>query len=172
VCQVYQMWALCNLTQRISYAGESSQDGVHFLVLHDSTVILLHGKSVSMHVYLYIIWHDIVICFNSWVTWRSQDSPVSIVTELWAEQLGFNSQWGRDVFTHCHIQISSASHQPPIQWVLGTLSLGVKQPGHHLHLVPRLRMCRSRLHSPLCPHGMVLSETRNIFTFTLCNVSF
>jgi hypothetical protein len=34
--------------------------------------------------------------------------------------------------------------QPPIQWVSGTLSLGVKRPRcegtTHLHLVPRLRM--------------------------------
>jgi hypothetical protein len=31
--------------------------------------------------------------------------------------------------------------QPPIQWIPGALSLGVKRPGreadHHLHLVPR-----------------------------------
>jgi hypothetical protein len=35
--------------------------------------------------------------------------------------------------------------QPPIQWVLGALSLGVKWPGMklttHLHIVPRSRMC-------------------------------
>jgi hypothetical protein len=34
--------------------------------------------------------------------------------------------------------------KPPIQWVAGDLSLGVKQPGvrltTHLHLVPRSRM--------------------------------
>jgi len=35
--------------------------------------------------------------------------------------------------------------QPPIQWIPGALSLGVKWPGHeaatHLHLVPGLGMC-------------------------------
>jgi hypothetical protein len=49
---------VCNLTKYIlSYAqlnsyinfcaGESGQDGLHFLVLHDCTVVLLHGESIG-----------------------------------------------------------------------------------------------------------------------------
>jgi hypothetical protein len=38
------MLTLCNVTLRIFCVGESSQDGIHFLVLHDSSVILLHGE--------------------------------------------------------------------------------------------------------------------------------
>jgi hypothetical protein len=48
--------------------------------------------------------------------------------------------------------------QPLIQWVLGTLLPGVKWEGceaDHLHLVPRSRMVRLYLHSPIHPHGMV-----------------
>jgi len=52
--------------------------------------------------------------------------------------------------------------QPPIQWVLGALSLGVKRPGHeattHLNLVARSKNACSYTSPPLIRlHGMVLS---------------
>jgi len=59
--------------------------------------------------------------------------------------------------------------QPPVQWIPGALSLGVKRPGReadHLHLVPRSRM-RGAIpplpNTPSC-HGEL--EQRDNFTFT------
>jgi hypothetical protein len=59
--------------------------------------------------------------------------------------VGFDSWQEHEIFL-----FSTASRpvlgptQPPIQWVLGALSLGVKWPGvkltTHLHLVLRVRM--------------------------------
>jgi hypothetical protein len=50
--------------------------------------------------------------------------------------------------------------QPPIQWVLGTLVLGVKWPRHEAgdssHLVSRSRMVDCA-YAPICLHGMVLN---------------
>jgi hypothetical protein len=62
--------------------------------------------------------------------------------------------------------------QPPIQWVPGTLSLGVKRPGvkltTHLHLVPRLKISGAIHPLTLRLHGVVLSlkKHRDNFTFT------
>jgi hypothetical protein len=52
--------------------------------------------------------------------------------------------------------------QPPIQWVLGALSLGVKRPGHEAdHSPPSSAEFKEwvelYLHSPICLHGVVLS---------------
>jgi len=61
----------------------------------------------------------------------SQGSSVRIVARLWAGQPGFNSQegQGRDFFTTTS-RMDLGPIQSPIQWVLGVLSPGVKQPGH------------------------------------------
>jgi hypothetical protein len=63
--------------------------------------------------------------------------------------------------------------QPPIQWVSGALSLGVKRPGceaDHLHLVPRPKN-EVYLHSPIRFHGMVLSLKKaggQLYLLSLC----
>jgi hypothetical protein len=74
---------------------------------------------------------------------------------------GFNPQQRQRIFP-----LSPASRpalgptQPPIQWVLGVLSLGVKRGRGamlptHSHLVPRLRMSRSYISShPKRLHGV------------------
>jgi hypothetical protein len=54
------------------------------------------------------------------------------------------------------------STQPPIQWVLGALSLGVKRPereaDHSLPSSAEVKECvELYLHSPICPHGVVFS---------------
>jgi hypothetical protein len=46
---------------------------------------------------------------------------------------------------------------PPIQWVPGGLSLGIKRLITHLHLMPRLRMVDLYFHSPIRLHGVVLN---------------
>jgi hypothetical protein len=47
--------------------------------------------------------------------------------------------------------------QPPTQWVLGSVSPGVKLTTH-LHLVSRWRTMELYLHSLICLHGIVLNK--------------
>jgi hypothetical protein len=63
------------------------------------------------------------------------------------------------------VQIRS---QPPIQWLPGALSLGVKRPGretsHHLRLVPRSKNAWSYTSTPpILLHGVVLNEVMDPF---------
>jgi hypothetical protein len=55
--------------------------------------------------------------------------------------LGFDSQQGLGIFLFTTVfRMALRPTQPPIQWVPGVLSLGVKRPGHeadHSHIVPR-----------------------------------
>jgi hypothetical protein len=57
-------------------------------------------------------------------TRRNRGSSVNTVTRLWAGQLGFKSQQGQEI--SCRPDLGST--QPPIRWVSGALSLGVKRP--------------------------------------------
>jgi hypothetical protein len=47
--------------------------------------------------------------------------------------------------------------QPPIKWVPGALSLGVKRPGREAHHSPPSSAVELYLHSAICLHGVVLS---------------
>jgi hypothetical protein len=61
---------------------------------------------------------------------RSQDSSASIATRLRAGQPGFNSQQGQEIFLFSVVSRPTLGPiQPPIQWVPGVLSLGVKWQG-------------------------------------------
>jgi hypothetical protein len=77
--------------------------------------------------------------------------------------LEFNSQWGLEIFLFTTVsRMVLGPTQPPVQWVLGSLSLGVKWPGvkltTHLHLVPRLKNVWSYTSTPpVHLNGMVLS---------------
>jgi hypothetical protein len=60
---------------------------------------------------------------------------------------------------------------PTIQWVLGALSLGVKQPGHEVdHSPPSSAEVKNAWSytstPPICFHGVVLNKHRDSFTFT------
>jgi hypothetical protein len=65
--------------------------------------------------------------------------------------------------------------EPPIIWVPGTLSLGVKRPGretdHSAHLVPRSKKAWSDTSTPAIRlHGVVLSKKKkeqDDLTFTI-----
>jgi hypothetical protein len=47
------------------------------------------------------------------------------------EVLGFDSWQGLGIFLFTTVsRMALGPTQPPIQWVLGAISLGVKQPGH------------------------------------------
>jgi hypothetical protein len=67
----------------------------------------------------------------------NSDSSVGIATRLWAGQSGFNSKWGLGIslFTTMS-RMALGPTQPPIQWVLGALSLGVKWQGHKADCSP------------------------------------
>jgi hypothetical protein len=70
------------------------------------------------------------------------------------------SPTGADFFLAPASRPALGPTQPPIQWVLGGLSPGIKRGRGvklttHPYLVPRLRMSRSYTSSPLmCVHGM------------------
>jgi hypothetical protein len=50
---------------------------------------------------------------------------------LWAGWPRFDSQQGQEIFLFSTVfRLALEPTQPPIQWVLGTLSLGVKWQGH------------------------------------------
>jgi hypothetical protein len=61
--------------------------------------------------------------------------------------------------------------QPPIQWVLGALSLGVKQPGceadHSLLSSAKVKSVELYLHSPYIFMAWCLRQHRDKFTLTL-----
>jgi hypothetical protein len=57
--------------------------------------------------------------------------------------------------------LSLAATLPPIRWVPGALSPGVKWPDReattHLHLMLSSRIMKLYIHSPTCLHGIVLN---------------
>jgi hypothetical protein len=77
--------------------------------------------------------------------------------------LGFGSRRGLGIFLFTTASRTAlGSTQPPIQWVTGALSLGVKRPGvkltTHLHLVPRSKDEWNYTSTPpVRLHGVVLS---------------
>jgi hypothetical protein len=87
--------------------------------------------------------------------------------------LGFDSWWGLGIFLLITVsKLALGPTQPPIQWVLEALSLGVKQPGHEADhsplLVPRSRMCGAV--PPLAQYIFTewcLVKHRDNFTFFL-----
>jgi hypothetical protein len=67
-----------------------------------------------------------------WLIIRGRDGSVGIATRLRAgrQEWGFDSQQGHEMFLFSiPSRLALRSNQPPIQWVLGTLSPGVKRPG-------------------------------------------
>jgi hypothetical protein len=91
---------------------------------------------------------------------------------VWLNNRGFESRQVLGIFLFTTVSRTAVGPtQPPIQWVPGALSLGVKWPGReattHLHLVPRSRM---RGAIPPLPHyvfvAWCLVKHRDNFTFT------
>jgi hypothetical protein len=77
--------------------------------------------------------------------------------------LGFDSQQGLGIFLFTTMSRTALGPtQPPIQWVPGALSLGVKQQRHEFDHSPpssaKVKECvELYLHSPIRLHGVVLS---------------
>jgi hypothetical protein len=94
---------------------------------------------------------------------RSRGTSGSIVSLTTGWTIGrsrFDPRQGQIFLLAPASRLALGPTQPPIQWVLGVLSPGVKRvQGVTLttrpHLVPRLRMSRSYTSSPpICLHGM------------------
>jgi hypothetical protein len=94
----------------------------------------------------------------------------SLSTDLRAGRPGIDSR-------QCKIFIFSATSKPglrptqsPIQWVPGTISLGVKRQGCEadLYLMPRSRMVKLYLQSPTLPFFLhsIISQKIELFTTT------
>jgi hypothetical protein len=76
----------------------------------------------------------------------------------WTTGLRFSAGSGDISFCH-RVQIGSGAYPTsyPVGTVGGTLFPGIKQPGHQVHVVPRLRMSRDNTSSyPVHLHGVVL----------------
>jgi hypothetical protein len=86
--------------------------------------------------------------------WRSWYS-----NKLWAGLRGQSLSPSRanNFFFSTLSRPALGSTQPPIQWVLGALSQGVKLTTH-LQLVQRSRKCDPYIHSPIHLHGIVLNS--------------
>jgi hypothetical protein len=83
--------------------------------------------------------------------------------------LGFDSQWGLGIFLFTTAsRMTLEPTQPPIQWVPGALSLGVKWPGHEAdHSPPSSECMELYLHSSNVFMVWCLVKHRDNFTFTL-----
>jgi hypothetical protein len=106
---------------------------------------------------------------NIIIKFHSRGSSVSIVSWLRAGRSGFDLRQRQRIFL-----LAAASRpalgpsQPPVQWIPGVLSPGVKRPGrdadHSPHLVPRLSRNRSYTSSPPCA-SMACSGITSLFFF-------
>jgi hypothetical protein len=84
----------------------------------------------------------------------SRDSSVGIVTRLWAGRPGLDSRQERNCSLVHNIQTGSEAHPASYPMDMGRSFPGGKADGReklttHLHLVPRLRMVKIYLHSPM-----------------------
>jgi len=71
-------------------------------------------------------------CSTTLHYYQSQDSSISIVTRLHTEDQGLIPSRVRNSSLCLHVQTT----QPPVQWVLGALSPGVKWLRHEIVLSP------------------------------------
>jgi hypothetical protein len=84
-------------------------------------------------------------------------------TDWMIRVLGFDYEWGLGIFLFTTVsRMALGPTQPPIQWVLGDLSLGVKQPVHEAdHSPPSSAKVKNVWSYNSTPpkrlHGMVLS---------------
>jgi hypothetical protein len=63
-----------------------------------------------------------------------------------------------EIFCHPHLELAQGPTQPPVQWILGALVLGIKQPKHKANdSTQSIAVVKNvYLHSPI-HDGMVLS---------------
>jgi hypothetical protein len=89
--------------------------------------------------------------------------------------LGFDSWQGLGIFLFTTVSRTALGPtQPPIQWVLGALSLGVKRPGREADLSPpssaKVNAWSYTSTPPYVFMAWCLVKHRDNFTFTLYSV--
>jgi hypothetical protein len=85
--------------------------------------------------------------------------------------LGFNSWWGLGVFLFITVYRTALGPiQPPIQWIPGVLSLGVKWPGHETVCSPpsSAEVKNAWFTPPWHSADLNKKRHRDNFTFTFC----
>jgi hypothetical protein len=95
------------------------------------------------------------------------DTVIAQSISLWATGwmigvLGFDSRRGLGIFLSITASRTALGPTHPLQWVSGTLFLGVKRPGREAdHSPPSSAEVKEwvelYLHSPICLHGVLLS---------------
>jgi hypothetical protein len=66
-----------------------------------------------------------------------KDMKIAFESTNWTiKVLGFDSRWGLEIFLFVTESTVLGPTQPPIQWVPGALSLGVKRPGREANHSP------------------------------------
>jgi hypothetical protein len=118
-----------------------------------------HRDRNSTHIIQYYLLHlynvlvlRLAFLFHLHSTFRIRVSSGSIVSDY--GRSGFDPWRGQRIFPLTSVSRPALrSTQPPVQWIPGVLSPGVKaRPGrdadHSPHLGPRLRMSRSYISSP------------------------
>jgi hypothetical protein len=94
---------------------------------------------------------------------ESPSSSVSILTRLWAGRSRFDSRQGLEIFLSATAsRPAQGPTQPPIQWVLIAISLGVKWPDREAdHSPPSSAEVKNAWSytstPPVSLHGVVLS---------------
>jgi hypothetical protein len=99
------------------------------------------------------------------IYFNSRDSSVGIALGYGLDDRGSGvrfSAWTGNFSLNHPVQNGSGPTQPPVQWVPGALSLGVKRPGCEADHSPpssaEVKECvELYLHSPIRLHGVVLS---------------
>jgi hypothetical protein len=102
-------------------------------------------------IYLLLIKHsDMKHCFvRLFFKTRSWDSSGGITGR------GLNPGKGK-IFSSPVSRPALRPNQPPIQWVLGALSTGIKQPGHEAHQSPSFSTeVKNGRAIPLIPHVLM-----------------
>jgi hypothetical protein len=90
--------------------------------------------------------------------------------------LEFNSQWVLGIFLFTTMsRMALGPTQPPIQWVTGALSLGIKQLGHEADHSPPSSAKIKNVWSYTCTPQYIfmvwcLVKHRDNFTFTFMNM--
>jgi len=121
--------------------------------------------------------------FMTWCLVKHRRYSVSIVARIRAGRPGFDFQQGQRTFLFATAsRLAVRLTQPPIKWVPGPLSSGIKWPGlkmtTHFYLALTLRMCgRSYISTPsyilmawcLVKHrdNFIQTQAQNVITTTI-----
>jgi hypothetical protein len=136
-----------------------------------------HSALISRVQILLGVWKYNLVSLRRKKPCRSQDGSVSTVTWLRAGRSGFDSRQGLGIFLFTTAsRPAMGPTQPPIQWVTGVFSPGIKRPGREAdHSPPSSAEVKERaelyLHSPVHLHGVMLGlkkAQRQLYLLLFC----